>query len=126
LGEDLGISKLFAQLNKADLLLVLILLAASAVSAFMLWNGESPKSVSVYKNNLLWGEFSLQENQIIRIDSHNTLEIKNGKVGMIEADCHDRRCVKQGFGNILPIICLPNQLMVEIHGVDHESPYILY
>ena len=46
----------------------------------------------------------------------NTIEIRKNSIGIIEADCPDKLCVKQGFisTSILPITCLPNQLVIQI------------
>ncbi|SKC39284.1 NusG domain II-containing protein [Maledivibacter halophilus] len=48
----------------------------------------------------------------------NTISIKDGKVEIIEADCPDKLCVKDGPisqpGEIL--VCLPNKVVIEVKG----------
>jgi hypothetical protein len=63
---------------------------------------------------------------VITIDQHNTIEIRDQKVRMLSADCPDKRCVKMGFVQNVPIICLPNQVMVEIKSGEHERKFILH
>ena len=58
---------------------------------------------------------------------YNLIEIGDGKVRVIEADCPDKLDVKQGYisevGEV--IVCLPNRLVIEIKGVaDADLDYI--
>lgn len=47
---------------------------------------------------------------------YNTVQVKDGKIGITEADCPDRICVRRGFIDRggLPIVCLPHKLSVVI------------
>ena len=56
----------------------------------------------------------------------NTIKIKNNTVSIIESDCKDKLCIKQGEISRQgeSIICLPNRFVVEIKsakdlGVDY-------
>lgn len=59
---------------------------------------------------------------------YNLIEIGDGKVRVIEADCPDKLDVKQGYisepGEV--IVCLPNRLFIEIRGQskDKDVDYI--
>lgn len=59
---------------------------------------------------------------------YNLIEIGDGKVRVIEADCPDQLDVKQGYiespGEV--IVCLPNKLVIEIKGKtkDEDIDYI--
>ncbi len=48
----------------------------------------------------------------------NIVKIDNGRVGIVDADCPDELCIKDGFisqpGEML--VCLPNKLVLEIKG----------
>lgn len=61
---------------------------------------------------------------------YNLIEIGDGKVRVIEADCPDKLDVKQGYiskpGEV--IVCLPNRLVIEIKGEkkDKEIDSISY
>lgn len=54
---------------------------------------------------------------------YNLIEIGDGKVRVIEADCPDKLDVKQGYisevGEV--IVCLPNRLVIEIKGTGVET-----
>lgn len=53
----------------------------------------------------------------------NELEIRSGSIGMVSADCPDKLCVHQGFIDRpgLPIVCLPNKLVIQLRRVDSEE-----
>lgn len=44
----------------------------------------------------------------------NTIEIKDGKIRVADAECPDRTCVHMGWlkGAGVPIVCLPNHLVI--------------
>lgn len=44
----------------------------------------------------------------------NTVEIKDGKIRISEADCPDKVCVKHSWleSKDLPIVCLPHKLII--------------
>jgi len=54
---------------------------------------------------------------------YNIIEIKDQSIGIIDADCPDKICIKSGFiskpGQIS--VCLPHKLMIEIKGNDTEN-----
>ncbi len=82
-------------------------------------------NIYVYKDNVLIGIYPATQERKLRIDEHNSLQIKDGKVRMLSADCPDKRCVKQGWTSALPIICLPNHLVIEIKQSETERKLIL-
>jgi len=48
---------------------------------------------------------------------HNTVRVERGSVRVSEADCPDQICVHQGKitgDDLLPIVCLPHRLVIEI------------
>lgn len=49
---------------------------------------------------------------------HNVIQVEAGRICMREADCPDQVCVNQGWisDSALPIVCLPNQVIIEIVG----------
>ena len=47
----------------------------------------------------------------------NTVVVKDGAVGVTEADCPDHYCMERGFCNGgTPIVCLPNRLTITFLG----------
>ena len=43
----------------------------------------------------------------------NIIEIKDGRIHMLEADCPDHICMDTGWLSDVPIVCLPNKLVIE-------------
>ena len=54
---------------------------------------------------------------------YNLLEIGDGKIRVIEADCRDKIDVKQGYISKIgeTIVCLPNKMLIEIKGIKEEN-----
>lgn len=74
----------------------------------------------------VYGEYSLDEKQVIRIGSTNVCEIKDGRVRMIEAHCPDQLCIQQKAVGAEggTIVCLPNKVVIEAergHDQDGEN-----
>ena len=107
-----------------------IFIGAVVAAALLLWGGMTllvPKGggvVTVTIGGELFGEYSLAEERVIEAGDGNVLEISGGKVRMIEADCPDQLCIRQralDYRGIGSIICLPNQVVVEIKAAG-EGP----
>lgn len=112
-------------LKPADVVLILLILLAIIFSARYYLSNKPHSQVYIYKDNQLFGIYSLEKDKIIKIDVHNTVEIKNGKVRMKFSDCPDKRCVKQGFTKSMPIICLPRKVVIEINDNGKQKKLIL-
>ena len=116
-------------MKKNDIILIIgiAVIAIVAISYIFLNRKEGAKviiSVGGHENQIL----PLDENKVIEIDSgddeyNNILEIKDGYVTMIEANCPDQICVhqkaisKEGES----IVCLPHQIIVTIKGNENSS-----
>lgn len=48
----------------------------------------------------------------------NTIQVEHGRIRVLEAGCPDQVCVNQGYisDGTVPIVCLPNRLVIEIVG----------
>lgn len=112
-------------LRPADVVLILLILLAIIFSARYYLSNKPHSQVYIYKDNQLFGIYSLEKDKIIKIDVHNTVEIKKGKVRMKFSDCPDKRCVKQGFTKSMPIICLPRKVVIEINDNGKQKKLIL-
>ena len=57
----------------------------------------------------------------------NTLEIRDGKARIVDADCPNMHCVRQGWigSEGQSIVCLPNRLIVSITGSDRSVDFVL-
>ena len=70
-------------------------------------------------------DLSKEENRSFVIeygDSSNTVEIKDGKIRVSEAECPDKTCVRTGWlsSSAMPIVCLPNHLIIEFADENSE------
>ena len=76
-----------------------------------------------------YGSYDLHTDQEIEIQGTNggtnLLQIRDGKASVIQASCPDLLCVHQGTVSRQgeSIICLPNEVVVEISGAMEETAY---
>jgi len=59
----------------------------------------------------------------LQSDGHyNVIEIVNGKIRILEADCPDQLCVRNGWISIATqqIVCLPHRLVIKIVADDND------
>ncbi len=123
-------------IKTAYLLTALILLIFGA-SVYAL--AARPKVTSatayVYKEGLLVRTFdlgALTEPTIIRIEGSNgdfnDVLARPGSIGVLDASCPHKYCAEQGMseGSLLPIICLPNRLVIEIYDNAALTDAITY
>jgi hypothetical protein len=120
---EYSITKFIKTLRLSDLILVGICLVA-AVLVYRSLASETTK-LYIYKGEQLFGIYSLQTDRSIVIDEHNTVVISGGKAAISFSDCPDKRCMKQGYNRSLPIICLPNRLVLEFKSSDADRKLIL-
>ncbi|MFI3170980.1 MAG: NusG domain II-containing protein [Eubacteriales bacterium] len=112
-------------MKKNDFILIgIVLLVAISGYIFYNINAETSTSVLVSVNGELYGEYSLEENQVVEINESNILLIQDGEAYMIEATCPDGLCLHQGAISKSgeSIICLPNEVVVVGSG-NSESEF---
>lgn len=106
-----------------DIILVCVLLVIAVAGYFIvnMFVYKEGSSVEIYSDSELIKTLSLREDTEyeINVDNHkNIIKIENGSVSMIDADCPDKLCEKQGKinKNGMSIICLPNKIVVKINS----------
>ena len=54
---------------------------------------------------------------------NNTIVINGNEIKIVDADCKDALCIKQGSISKIgkTLICLPNELIIEIKGDEYDS-----
>ena len=114
-------------MKKADLILVLLIIAVSAASLGVryLTRTEGGRAV-VTADGIETAEYPLNEDLEVDIQTPqgvNHLVIRNGTASVTDADCPDRLCVKMGSieKSGQSIICLPHKVVVEIEGGQDPS-----
>ncbi len=78
----------------------------------------SGKAEVIQEGKVLY-TFSLEEEEdrVIRVEyagRYNLIEVKEGRIRVLEADCPDQICVEMGWlDSAAPIVCLPNRLVIQ-------------
>lgn len=115
--------------NKILIISLIVLILLSAAIIFVRSFAED-KTAKIYQNGTLIREIELGslteplEFEIAGNDGHkNTVRAECGRICMISADCPDKICVNQGWieNGVVPIVCLPNKVTIEITGVKNET-----
>ena len=107
-------------MKKNDWILVIAILILAGVG-FFIYTSLGRQTAGIVKITVegeLFGTYSLEKEQEIKINDTNYLMIKEGQADMIEADCPDQICVEHISisKNKETIVCLPNKVIVEIVG----------
>jgi hypothetical protein len=95
-------------------------------------NAESTATVEI--NGKLYGKYELKKtgNKIMNLElpdgEHSTVEFKDGRVRIQQADCPDKVCVRTGWiskpGEV--IVCLPYRIVVKISGERQDVDINVY
>ncbi len=61
-------------------------------------------------------------------NAENIISVENGAIFMQYASCSDKLCVHRGklTGSGLPLVCLPNHVVIEIQGGSTEFDAVAY
>lgn len=115
-------------IKKADVILAIILIIAGVASTiFLATGGVTGETVVVSINGNNYGTYDLAVDQVLVVQKDgifNKVEIKDGKATMIDANCPDKLCIKQGTidNTNETIVCLPNKVVVELDGPNTNGP----
>lgn len=113
-------------LTKADLLLIMIIALAAVIIFFSLSNSNQQKTVYVYQYGKLIKTLPLTEKQqIFDIEEGIKIEIQNYKVRMLRSSCPAQSCVKQGWSDTLPIVCVPHQIILVIKTKKQQERMLI-
>ena len=114
-------------IQKADILLATVLVAAGLLLSFVFSFGDSlGGSLKITADGKEFGTYSLLEDQTVTIKRnghHNVVRIEDGSVSMVSSDCSGQDCVHQHSISRSgeTIVCLPNRVVLEIY--DGEDGY---
>lgn len=111
-----------------DLIIILILLVISIIPFYFLLSPmrESNNIIAVIKvDNKQVKKLSLNHDIVWKYQHGNKLNVvnvKNHKIRMIDANCKDQICVKDGWKSKIgdTIVCLPHKFLVELK-VENEN-----
>lgn len=105
-----------------DFLIALVLLAASFVPFYMLHDRQKKEDqlLGIVKvDNHQVKKLPLAKDQKWRYQKNgkiNIVQVKNHKIRVIDANCKDQVCVKEGWKSKSgdTIVCLPHKFLIEI------------
>jgi hypothetical protein len=103
-----------------DIILIVILLTISGLMLANMKSELTSKKIEIHYHNKLVGTYSLNESQIINLDKGIQVEITKNKVRMKTNTCEHQYCVQQGWSDTLPIICVPNEILIMIKSQKEE------
>lgn len=112
------------KMRKADVILIVLLLVLCAVifGVIQIFVKKDGVTAVVKVDGNVVEELDLKRENVIEVSGYdggvNKIEVSEGKVRMIYADCPDELCVKTGWISKTgeTIVCLPHRVVVEITG----------
>lgn len=99
---------------------------AAAIGLVCLNSQEETKKIAcIYEDGELVHKINLSnvtKPYTIQIGG-NTVFVEKGQISMLEADCPDKICVKQGAisEGARPIICLPNNVLIKLTDDENDT-----
>lgn len=134
--KKLSVSESKKSIKRLEIILsaaILLILICSVISVIIL--NQKPKgagTATIYMDGEVYQIIDLKKaaDQIILLESvnapgtYNKVEIKDGDIRVIEADCPGQLCVKQGFASEsrIPIVCLPHNISIVVtYDIDEEE-----
>jgi len=78
------------------------------------------KKIEIHHHNELVGVYSLEDSQLIELEAGIQIQIAAGKVRIKENNCKHQYCVQQGWSDQLPIICVPNEIAINVISKKEE------
>ncbi len=115
-------------------LAILGILLASAVTLLIQFRPTSPdktvhKTAAIYQDGHLLRRIPLEPGAEDTFtvesgkDGFNAIQVVNGKIGIVDANCPDKLCVKMGMisSGTYPISCLPHKLVIQIEESENSK-----
>ena len=78
------------------------------------------RKIEIHQHNQLVGTFNSNEDQKIELGADAEVEIANGKIRITRNTCKKQYCVQQGWSGNLPIVCVPNQIVINFISKKEE------
>ncbi len=110
----------FKEITIYDWALFVVLILLSLSGLFLVKGlALSGNTASIEVNGKLLYRLSLDEDRTVEVNGPvgvTRVEVKQGKVRIVDSPCPNKLCVRQGWIERGAIICLPNRVVVTIGG----------
>ncbi len=116
-------------MKKGDKILIIVVLIILGISLFQILKpGKAGNKIVIIRSDgKVIQQISLNTNKnseflVKSREGHLTVEIKNGKVRVVNSTCKDKLCVKEGWISKSgeSIVCLPNRISISIIGRNDQ------
>ena len=111
--------------NKIIIIIAALIFAAGVAGSMIILNAPKKNTVIIKSDGkiLYTLDLSREPDRTFEIKTdrgENTVEIKDGKIRVLSADCPDKTCVRMGWleSSAMPIVCLPHKLVIEFAAAD--------
>nr|WP_213535619.1 NusG domain II-containing protein [Lactococcus nasutitermitis] len=114
-----------------DFVVVVVLFLASFSVLAFLPSQKAGAMAQLRVHGKVVRDFDLNKNQIwtyrAKDGDYNKIEVRNGKIAVIKANCRDQIDVKQGFISKVgqTIVCLPHSLVIQVMS-GHKNNEVDY
>lgn len=92
-------------------------LVIGIIGSIILWQKSNSNIVEIVQDEKVLYQLDLsQDDRILEIEYEgrvNIIEIKDHRIHVLKAQCPDNTCVSMGWLETVPIVCLPNQLVIQ-------------
>ena len=115
-------------ITKTDIIVISIILL-SAIFTFMLnLKTNSKIDIIITHNNQVYATLPLMSDNTILLEDIAIIEINNNKARISFSTCKNQLCIKQGWSDRLPIICVPNMILIDFkdNNNDKDRMFITY
>ena len=106
--------------TKVLIIIAAIIFVGGIIGSVLVLNAPAKSAVIIRRDSevLYTLDLSKEPDRVFTLEygeSSNTIEIKDGRIRVKEAECPDKTCVKTGWlsSSAIPIVCLPNHLVIE-------------
>lgn len=124
-------NKKFCNKKTAVIISALLIIISAAALLYLLLPSSDGRNYTaeIYQDGELLFRIPLNEiseTQTFTVENvdggKNEIQIRDGGIGIISANCPDKLCVHQGFisDSKLPIVCLPNRLVIQLFPVKNS------
>lgn len=117
--------------TKFWVIVIAILLIISCAGAWSVYHFHGAGNVAyIYQNGKLLESINLDTVTTpyeLKIESvnggYNVISVEHGKICVSDASCPDHVCMNTGWisNSIVPIVCLPNELVIQINNGNQND-----